>query len=393
MSKKIPEVFAVGPPLVFKYKSTEVNLVNPSLIVGVELETENIRTAYTGTALGKCGFSSHTDNSLRGAAAEFISAPMPIGSLVEALKTYKELTKFDESNFSDRCSVHVHVNCTDLTTDNLASLALIYTVVEEILFEYVGHDRDNNLYCVPWNQCRNHLNLVTKFLNDGAYSVAKGWQKYTALNFLPLTTQGTVEFRHMYGTIDLETITTWLNIIGALFKYSTSTTSDDIIKEIMALNNTSQYKEFFHKVLAETLPYTDVYRHSLESGVIFAKYAMIKTRKEGEINNSVIRTGTVFDDLLRTAVEQEELRRGNSNWWGEEARRNENIHMEIGQAPLQVLPGDPEAERMLGRDFRAMDFGAAGLQRAGLQQDITPAEIVRRIRRGETVPFVNNQRG
>lgn len=272
---KVVDVWGVSPPTVYEHKESVV-CVNPDLVIGYELETENCtQSASAYTKIGdKTNFGVTVDNSLRGSAYEFISRPMKSKHALSALGEFLKQTGFNVANYTDRCSVHVHVNCTDLELEQVSAISLLYTVFEEILFEFVGHDRDSNIYCVPWNQCRMHFDLIQNFLAD-SNSVLRRWNKYTALNLLPLHTQGTIEFRQMHGTADMEKLTTWTNIIGAICKTAVETPLNDLIAQIKDLNNTSQYEAFFMQTLAGQLPYNEVYRMKMEEGVIFAKFTLM----------------------------------------------------------------------------------------------------------------------
>lgn len=284
----IKDVFGVASPVVKSLK-TALPCVYPGLVIGVELETESVSHRLDLGAYEKpLNIFAKTDASLRGNAYEFITKPMRSDHCLSALKQFFTLTGFNEDNYSDRCSVHVHVNCTDMELSQVSSVALLYTVLEEILFEFVGHNRDTNIYCIPWSHCRAHLNLVQKFLSN-AYGVLNNWNKYTALNLIPLHSLGTVEFRQMHGTADMEKLTTWINLIGAIFKYAKAVGLKDLMEEIKTLNTTSEYEMFFTKVTAGQLPYNDVYREKLEAGIIFAKYSltgMFTNKRSGSLGSA-----------------------------------------------------------------------------------------------------------
>jgi uncharacterized protein len=49
--------------------------------------------------------------------------------------------------------------------------------------------------------------------------IVKAWTKYSAFNLMPTRTQGTVEFRHLYGTGDFEVYQKWLTLIKELWDY------------------------------------------------------------------------------------------------------------------------------------------------------------------------------
>lgn len=254
---------------------------NPDLIVGVELETENAQVVSNNMSLqqwmGENMLRIENDGSLRGNHAyEFISAPMKMRHITPLLEDFFSKTQFNAENYSDRCSVHVHVNCTDMRTDEIAAIALLYTVFEDILFEFVGGEREENIYCIPWNQCRNHLDLVYNLLNDPVSALRK-WVKYTALNVQPLSTYGTIEFRHMHGTADIRKLERWMDIIGQLVLVARTEGLESLTEIIKTLNSSSEYEMLFRRVM-HGVEYDERYASKMEDGVIFAKYSLVNLR-------------------------------------------------------------------------------------------------------------------
>lgn len=316
MSDTIQEVYGVRPPKPFVMKGAERRGSNPDLMLGIELEIENC----SGNAdtyiemLTKYGWVVTTDDSLRGAnlgrrgvvaqgnAFEFISKPMTQATALMSLESFFAATKFTEANYTDRTSVHVHANCLDWTFEQISALALLYTVVEEVLFKFIGNNRENNIYCIPWSHCRMNHDMVDRLETEGPVTI-KRWQKYTALNLVPLASQGTVEFRHMNGTADVARLHKWINIIGALMGYAKQRELTALIDEVKALNSTSEYEVFFNQVFGGILQYEAGYRESLESGVLIAKYGLINWKKKDKINLfglpkvAAPTTRTIYDDL------------------------------------------------------------------------------------------------
>ena len=307
---KPTDVFGVGKPATKKYAKAVEGCVSPGLIIGVELETENVN--MSGDSAGKTAkpynIFVETDGSLRGVAYEFISYPMRTDHCLAALTDFFTATKFGPENYTDRTSVHVHVNCTDMEMEQISSLALLYTVFEEIIFEFVGAHRDSNIYCIPWNQCRQHLDLINKFLGDSG-SVLKRWNKYTALNLIPLSRQGTVEFRQMHGTADMAKLSLWINLIGSLFKWAKTYELKALINELKELNSNSQYEAFFNKIVSSLLPYNEVYREKLEQGVILAKYSLVSMEiKRTKPSAKAVQVEEPMDDWLQAALQQPAVR-------------------------------------------------------------------------------------
>lgn len=288
----ITDILNVRPPKVYKSKLDPVECSNPELIAGVEIETEKCSTDDLGySAILEKIWQVKTDGSLRGRnngqnaagnAYEFISKPAPLKILIPELELFFKTTKFKDDNFTDRCSIHVHTNITDLTVHQIGTLFLTYSVVEDLIFKFIntyrvaeprGKYRDTNIYCVPWNQCRMNFDIMSKMFEDAEYAF-KQWQKYTALNILPTRTIGSVEWRHMHGTADMEKLRVWLNMIGRIYKYSTDTSFEDAVKIIKNLNDNSAYQQYFTSVFGNYLEYTPEAAKALESGVVYAKYSM-----------------------------------------------------------------------------------------------------------------------
>lgn len=281
----VASLLGLKGPEVYKSKLKATTCTNPDLICGVELEVENAHPdSFEYSDNLSNAWAVERDGSLRGGntAYEFISRPLPLGTLLPELGEFFRKTKFSAANYSDRCSIHVHTNVTDFTQDMLASLAMVYSVVEDVLFQYInyhdavtpdGYSRDTNLYCIPWSQCRMNYRLIEKMFQTNQKPFHR-WQKYTALNLLPITTQGTVEWRHMHGTADMGKITTWLNIIASIMDYAKKTPLDKVIMTVRSLNDTSAYRQFFLDVLKGHLEYDDKYAPVLSEGVVNAKYSL-----------------------------------------------------------------------------------------------------------------------
>jgi hypothetical protein len=289
----VAEVFGVAIPKAWRSKNIPVKVTNPDLMVGIELEIENLTRGYDWY-VDRAGpfWSVVEDRSLRphGQAWEFVSKPAAIGvTLAELALLFPRIEVTQERNYSDRCSVHIHTNVTDWTQEQVASLALVYPAFEQIIFQFVNHFkkvdeqgycRDTNLYCIPWSDCRMNRNVVEK-LFDAPSAVANRdggsyvWQKYTALNLLPIAQHGTVEWRHMHGTCDMEKLGTWFNIIGAIMAYCKATPFNSIVETIKVMNDVSTYQQFFAEVLQGALPYKEEYRKLMFEGIVNAKYSLV----------------------------------------------------------------------------------------------------------------------
>jgi hypothetical protein len=294
MQKTVADVFGIKQPAPYKSKQNPDKTNNDSLLCGLELEVEHLPNGHAWYMDNAGNFWSVVeDGSLRprGEAWEFVSRPATLGVALAELRHILEKMKWDERNYSDRCSVHVHTNVLDMTQAQVANLALVYPVIEAVLFQFVNHYkckdkqgycRDTNLYCIPWSDCRMNRNFIEKFFANPAMLVpdrrglgTRAWEKYTALNFKPIGEHGTVEWRHMHGTADMEKLTKWLNMIGSIMKFCKEQEFMDIVKTIKVLNDVSTYQQFFQSVLGGNLEYKEEYRAPMAEGVVNAKYSLI----------------------------------------------------------------------------------------------------------------------
>lgn len=298
MSKSVAALFGLSFPAPFRV-GTPDSIPNGQNMFGIEFEVENCDLAQEDyrDLLDHLGIEVTVDHSLRGRAYEFITSPTELQYLLPIIREFYESTRFTEDNFTDRCSIHVHANVLDYTQEQLSSLSLVYQTVEEILFSFVGHDRDTNLYCIPWSHCRANHRLVEKVMGN-PFEGFRHWQKYTALNLLPIVSQGTVEFRHMHGTADVGKLTTWINVLNSILCYVKKYPLEQVINTVNDLNTSSRYHEYFEEVTGGFLPYNNQYREALEDGVIGAKFSLMDWGTKAAKTKKKAPTAAPIDDTF-----------------------------------------------------------------------------------------------
>ena len=258
----------------------EEGLPLPNLLVGIELEIENFRAVEGEQVFG--GFRFTTDGSLRhsekGIGIEAISRPVAIKHLRKLLNAFFGKFNITSENYTERCSTHIHVNIDDLTVQQIACLCLVYQTAERLLFTFIGEDRDKNIFCVPWNQSNLSYNIVSKIVDGEAPSSFKRWQKYSAMNLIPAATQGSLEFRHLGGTCDLDKIMNWVCIIAKMVEYATKVDLTEAKAHILQMNTVSNYYEWMNMVFGRYAPLlqVDKFEAALSSGVIDSKLMLIK---------------------------------------------------------------------------------------------------------------------
>lgn len=266
-----------------------------STLMGIEVEVENLPDAPDCSPF----WMRTEDGSLRNYGREYISLPLRANTIEYALRYLFENLKGHNYKFSPRCSVHVHLNVRTMTPAQVYHLILVYLLFEKQIFNWVGHDRDMNIHCVPL-----YDTVLITHLKDSLNGGFNIWHKYTALNVLPIQKRGTIEFRHMHGTDDIEKLMTWINIILKLkmFVYR----NDDIeasLKRLFLLNSTSQYRQFaynvFGKEITDKLLDNSDYILNMEKGVCFAKRLWLG---RGKVPQS--KKGTIFAKLQAKLTKQ-----------------------------------------------------------------------------------------
>ncbi len=228
-------------------------LINNEWLFGLEIEVENVKLGQFNDAIDNTGYLIWTpkpDNSLRNNGMEFVSVPMK-GVMIHKALNFLADALGSKIDFSSRTSVHVHINVRDMTISQIAAIGVVYAAVERMLFKWIGKGREHNIFCVPLYETHDLQGLfsaaIARFHQPVSY-------KYSALNFnttclnsgLPL--YGTVEFRHLYGTLDVHTIIDWINLIFCIKKYVMKRELSTIVAQVCSLNTTSGYGQFLADV-------------------------------------------------------------------------------------------------------------------------------------------------
>jgi len=256
----------------------------PENIAGIELEIER----SSGFGYSKY-FSRVVDRSLRDEGNEFISLPLRVDTLLEQLQEFFQINRdmFVPECYSDRTSTHVHMNVQHFTKENVKTLLLYYALVEPLLFDFVGNYRQENIYCVPLNETLL-LQDMSKTVSNLFATSGRAWQKYTALNLLPITQYGTVEFRHMHGTNDFNKLSTWINSLSNLISVSYSTPLEKCIESIQKVED-SPYPLF--NTLLPLFSYTDKNKELFNNSILYSKYLLaseLKTVKKLPDNREAV---------------------------------------------------------------------------------------------------------
>src|SRR3990167_4745835 len=224
-------------------------------LVGIEVEVENVLVIDPNVLLRV--WQMVEDGSLRNNGREFKTLAIPIG--YSELALVRLMTGLNSDiDFSHRTSIHIHQDVRGLELQQLLSLLFTYTVCESLLFKFAGNDRKGSIYCVPVLD----TGLLGRFsrpenLSRTVREIGHWWPKYTALNLAPVSSFGTVEYRHLGGTENVGKICAWIDLISRLKIWAYRTPYKDICAHIADLKTNSQYRGFVDSVFGDIASYLD----------------------------------------------------------------------------------------------------------------------------------------
>ena len=255
---------------VIGYKPT-IKVLEENALVGIEIEAENIELHPVIDYYWK----GKEDNSLRNCGYEYASIPLRMYQVENALDYLNnKLSEDNTPDFSPRTSVHVHINVRDMCWGQIKNFLLLYAIFERHFFYLAGSKRETSVFCVPLYRTKALRNLDTMEYGD------KKWHEYSAVN--PGTILGnedvpkfgTIEFRHLYGTLDKKIIINWLNNIMCLRHASRCFTETDLKYKIMDLNTTSEYAALYKNIFGEYADTLLMSKHDFENCISTTKMAL-----------------------------------------------------------------------------------------------------------------------
>ena len=276
-------------PQLSKYEGLRGNLEvrAPTTYVGVEIELEKVRMKSDVPS----SFHMTNDGSLKLDGKEFVTVPIRFCYLEQELTRLFGAMK--TPHISSRCSIHVHLNARDFTQLELFNFILLYLIFEKNLFRFSG-SRMNNIFCDPLYSWTEKVSTqINKLRKEGNIRYME-WHKYFALNLCPIWGQpeesgriGTVEFRHMVGTTNVEHIIEWINLIVSLKISAKKFDTEDLISSLRSMNGTSSYNHLVREVFKQWsihLTAQEYFKEDVEHGILVAKSVLPEYNKKSDFS-------------------------------------------------------------------------------------------------------------
>ena len=188
--------------------------------IGIEIEIEGRNLKHP---IDKY-WTTHNDGSLRGPAVEYVlKAPVHRINTKNRLKSLQiELDEFGSVlQPSDRCGVHIHVNCQDLTTRQVINFATIYLILEDLLVKMCGEERVGNLFCLRASDADRIISGLRICKQQDSMNYMQSNQfRYASINLAAISKFGSVEFRALPTPKNFLLIQRWINILLSIKDYS-----------------------------------------------------------------------------------------------------------------------------------------------------------------------------
>lgn len=267
--------------------------VNADYAIGIEVEVENagnVNAIPRGSV-----WQLISDGSLRNTGVEYITTPIPARYAPQVLQQLMSQILNGDCCFSPRTSVHVHLNCQDLELHQVLDFMLLYTVYERLFYKFAGRGRIRNIYCVPITE----TDLMVELCEKG---VGKSWLKYTGLNMCPLRTSrddgqgyGTLEFRHMHGTFNVEKLSIWINLITKLKSFTLANDTKYIRELVSSMDDTFAFDKLLFEIFGEhagPLKYEGI--PDVATGYLCAKSAMTSVKNSARVAAQVTSESAYF---------------------------------------------------------------------------------------------------
>ena len=224
--------------------------LSPEKEIGIEIEMEG-----RGLPEAPSGWIHTADGSLRGEALEYVlREPIERKNIKEYLNRLQSAFIDKRSRLlpSDRCGVHIHINCQQLTHQQVINFTMLYLIFEEMLVRWCGPTREGNLFCLRAKDAEFLVHALIKAQQQVSLNnIQDDLYRYASINLTSLRKYGSVEFRSLRTSVNYENeIPLWVDMLLAIKDHSMKMeTSKQLIENISAKG----YEQFAEEVFGNNL--------------------------------------------------------------------------------------------------------------------------------------------
>lgn len=182
--------------------------------IGVELEIEG--TMNFGPSL-PVFWSWKEEHSLRGGVEFVLNKPLDLPDLQTALTNLEETLSKSNLQPTIRCSTHLHVNVSHLTSRQIYQALAYYFLIEDLLVRTQGPLRIGNLFCLRMSDSEflAYELMMSLETGDGFNTFSMDSHKYGACNLAAVRKFGSLEFR-FFRPLKTQQIFFWAKLLNRL---------------------------------------------------------------------------------------------------------------------------------------------------------------------------------
>jgi len=266
-----------------KYEGWD-GFILPTCRLGLEFEFEGVRRQILPDRQWAQLWTFHEERSIRDQGAEYVfTSPMFGKDAYEAIKSLMEYAKQEGWRSSLRTGIHVHIDARDLSVPQLQGMCLLYALFEPAIYRWVGDNRATNVFCLPWYAAEGGLRDATGVVRNAIAEQSRGLaqgttrqaaslvNRYAGMNMNSLVEHGSIEFRQLKTTLDLERVVNWINIVQSIKRGAfLAPQCDGVLLQMVAEQGP---RRIGHQLLGETfelLDHPDLERDVFEIGLVTA---------------------------------------------------------------------------------------------------------------------------
>lgn len=198
--------------------------------VGIEIEMENVNSS----SLNNIPSWRRVEEGSVSGYELVLRNPLCGDQLFLALQELRNISDNTDLSraFSERTSDHIHIDVRDMTFNQFMNFLTLSVMFEKVLYKYVAPHRSSNHFCWSFFDCQS---LITKVkavcetarsgdVNDIRHSMASNFDasstKYSGINLSSVPRYGSLEFRMHEGTMEVNSIIRWINILLSIKDYA-----------------------------------------------------------------------------------------------------------------------------------------------------------------------------
>jgi hypothetical protein len=209
--------------------------------IGIEIELEGRHLPIVNDGV----WLTAEDGSLKGGkeAHEYVlGKPVALENFrttLEGLVGYFSASKVDNSIYA---GTHLHINVQDITTKQLINFICAFIVLEEILVDWCGPTRAGNHFCLRSGDARWLIEKIRKIiLEEKIQDVNHDNLRYSAINLKSVAKYGSLEFRTLDSTLDVERMVKWANVLTRIRDESIKYESPDMLLKAISSGGMSGF--------------------------------------------------------------------------------------------------------------------------------------------------------